>query len=91
MNRENISLWEDVLVLEGQFIHTNRERTSHNNSFEREYFTLAEREQATKWSFHNVQFIRRLAGTPISHTKLIKCGFVLRLHVSEFFKSVISY
>ena len=34
--RENISLWEGVLVLKGQYT----ERASHNNSFEREYFTL---------------------------------------------------
>ena len=32
--RENISLWEGVLVLEGQYIHTSRE----SNSFETEYF-----------------------------------------------------
>ena len=60
------------MVLEGQFIHTSREKTSHNNSFETEYFTLGgyagfgrpihtykQREQAIKWSFHNVQFIGR--------------------------------
>ena len=36
--RENISLWEGVLVLQGQYIHMSRE----NNSFETEYF----------WSIH---------------------------------------
>ena len=32
--RENILLWEGVVVLEGQYIHTSRE----NKSFETEYF-----------------------------------------------------
>ena len=36
--RENISLWEGVLVLKGHCIRA--ERASHNNSCEREYFTL---------------------------------------------------
>ena len=36
--RENISLWEGVLVLEGHCIRA--ERASHNNSCEREYFSL---------------------------------------------------
>ena len=32
--RQNISLWEGVLVLEGQYIHTSRE----NKTFDTEYF-----------------------------------------------------
>ena len=36
--RENISLWEGVLVLKGHCIRA--ERASHNNSCEREYFSL---------------------------------------------------
>ena len=32
--RENISLWEGVLVLEGQY-NIRAERASHKNSFER--------------------------------------------------------
>ena len=32
--RQNISLWEGVLVLEGQYIHTNREK----KALETEYF-----------------------------------------------------
>ena len=43
--RQNISLWEGVLVLEVQYIHTSRE----NNSFETDYFwpihTSREREK----------------------------------------------
>ena len=46
--RENISLWEGVLVLEGQYIHTSRE----SNSFETEYFWLIPTHQHTlpKWN-----------------------------------------
>ena len=70
-------------------------------------YIWAEREQATMtalrqnislWQRENKQlngvFITfSLLGDSraISLTKLIKCGFALRLHVSEFFKSVISY
>ena len=45
--RENISLWEGVVVLEDHYMHTNRE----NKSFETEYFcpihTYEQRQQAT--------------------------------------------
>ena len=33
--RENISLWEGVLVLAGQYIHTSRESKQQNIAFER--------------------------------------------------------
>ena len=43
--RQNISLCEGVLVLEGQYIHTSRE----NNSFETEYF----------WPIHTYMWAKR--------------------------------
>ena len=52
--RENISLWEGVLVLEGQYIHTSRE----SHSFGTEYFCpihtyiRAKRERTSKPQIH---------------------------------------
>ena len=51
--RENISLWEGVLVLEGQYIHMSRE----NKTLETEYFwsidTCEQRE------YHSYQYIHK--------------------------------
>ena len=57
--RENISLWEGVLVLEGQY-NIRAERASHNNSL-REYFTLggcAGPEMQIHTTSHNNSFER---------------------------------
>ena len=81
MSRENISLWEGVPVLEGQLIHRSmsRERTSHNNSFETEYFTLAERENKQLNGVFIMFSLLRDSRAPISLTKLMKCGFASKI------------
>ena len=40
VTKQNISLWEGVVVLEGQYIYTSRE----NKTLETEYFWQTERE-----------------------------------------------
>ena len=61
--RENISLWEGVMVLEDHYIHTNRE----NKSFETEYccpiHTYEQRE------CHSYQYIHKIVQNQVSSHK----------------------
>ena len=58
--RENISLWEGVLVLEDHYIHTSRE----NKSFKTEYFWLIHTYKQREC--HSYQYIHKIVQNQVS-------------------------
>ena len=78
--RQNISVWEGVLVLEGQYIHMSRE----NKTLETEYFwpidTYEQRER--EGGVHTILLCgKTLFGLPFSKIQLLElvmmmCGYV---------------
>ena len=59
--------WEDVLVLEGQYIHTSRE----NNSFETEYFWpihtyihMSKERERNRWISYHLVVRKTVSGLP---------------------------
>ena len=69
--RQNISLWQGLLVLEGQYIHTSRE----NKTLETEYFWQTEREGGV----HIIRLCRR----PCCGLPCYKIGLLLKTTLSQ--------